>query len=256
MALQTLFRRATGVRSGRLLLLAYEPAGRASSSALGHSGSPQAFVDLDELSWQLQQIAARFEPITLSRVARHVGGKCPLTGPQICVSLHTDDADRVRGAVSVMQRLRMNGTLFVAFERILDSAASGPSDAESRLSWADLRAFAAAGMEIAHRLRADFGWSRLPVNERRQRLTELYRRAGQETGTRIESFAIDAGQEEEPDTSIIWDAAFAGFNLGVVGHSRLDRLYPIDPLMLGRHSITPDVPRATFLSLLDNLEGR
>jgi peptidoglycan/xylan/chitin deacetylase (PgdA/CDA1 family) len=239
--------RGTG---GRLLILNYD---RLGASPTPPGAEPDQGFDADEFSWQMEQVAARFEPILLSRLLGHLGGKRPLAGPQVCISWHATSRSDYRFALGAMRRLNLPATCYLALEGLHGDASHDPADPAASLGWNDLREIAASGGDIALHLRSGSDLVGLNSAQRRQELARLRGRAEQESGIRVRAFVYSGGAGEEPDKSLIYDAALAGYSLGANGHSGINSLRPFAPMLLKRQAVTPNMTRDRFLSLLDSL---
>ena len=233
---------------GRLLVLAYEGVGPENRPTSAAADDPGTNIDLGEFCWQMEQVSARSEPIPLSRLMGHLGGKRPLTGPQICVCLRIDASKDPRGAIAVMGSQKIPPTLLFEFESIGESSSSAN---DLGLDWADIRKLTSAGADIGHRICAGDGLAQLGSAQRRLQLGKLRRLAEQQTGVPVNSLAYGMNGAREPDLTLIYDAAIAGFNLGLGNREGINLLRPISPMTLKRRTVTPRMTRAHFAALLD-----
>jgi peptidoglycan/xylan/chitin deacetylase (PgdA/CDA1 family) len=255
MSLQSVFKRARWRRGGRLLILSYErvEADPVSPTASQRSGT---CIDLGEFRWQMEQIAARFKPVGLSRLRSHLGGKSPLVGPQICVSFQSESQVNLHTAFPVLRQLNLPATLFAAFEWVRDKGGADTAGARQCLDWSAMRELAAEGLDIAYRVDTGSDLLALSPAQRRQQLSALRCRAEQETGVRVQAYAYPGDGRSDADKSLIYDAAIAGFNLGLGGGTGINSLLPIAPMTLKRTPVTRDLSRAHFQSLLEGLRRR
>ena len=256
MSLQSIFRRVRSRRGGRLLVLNYESVAVDKAYRPAATSPRSAGIALAEFRWQMGQIAARFEPTTLARLRGHIGGKNPLSGPQICVSFHSESVVELDAAFLVLRELNVPATLFTALERVRDTGSTGTEDGVRHLEWAAMREFAVAGLDIACRVCADSELAGLSPGPRRQQLSSLRLRAEQETGVRVQSCAYPGDGRSQSDKLLIYDAALAGYSLGVSGERGINSLMPIGPMTLRSFPVTSDLSRANFQSLLEQLRGR
>ena len=239
---------------GRLLILAYSRAGSAQAPASQAGPEPgRDAVDVDEFTWQMEQIAARYQPIVLSRLMGHLGGKKPLTGPQICVCLQPDSRDSFRATSAVLRRVKLPATCFVAFDAFGAAGQDVAAQSWSDLNWDDVRELADAGADIGHLMHAGPKLAVMSSSQRRSQLSALRSRVSLESGNEVHAFAY-SGDGTGADKSLLYDAAIAGFSLGVSDAVGINALRPISPLTLRRTSVAPDLTRAGFASLLDALE--
>lgn len=253
MKLQSLLSGMLRSRKGRLLILGYSRVGvdqRSQGSAeSGDAGS----IDVAEFEWQMERIAERFSPVPLVRLIGHLGGKTPLVGAQVCVSLEFDAGQKPSAAVAVLRRLNIPATWFVEFEHIGGAVCVEDQSNAPGQDWDCIRALSAAGDEIAHMVRPSKAPPEGPA-QRRAHLSSLRNRVEAHTGMRIFSLAVQGGGRSTTDVSLIHDAAIAGFSLGVTESAGINELRPISPMMLKRTAVTRSTSRAQFQSLLRDLE--
>jgi hypothetical protein len=232
---QRALRQALRPRGGRLLILAYGRIGGEDSTSARRS----------EFTWQMEQIVARVKPIVLSRLMGHLGGKKPLTGPQVCVCFCADhDAQFVQ---AVTRELGIGATWFIPFDRISDG--EHPDANPPVWDWASVGELVASGSEIGHRVVGD---AVTDSTHRRTSLSTLRCRVEQSTGMRVHSIAFPAPSSRGQE-ALIYDAAIAGFNLGVEPAPGVNSLGALSPMMLRSETIAPNLDRDRFRALLDSL---
>lgn len=251
MSIQGILQMARRSGVGRLLILAYENVGAESGPTPAAPDVPGSGIDLGEFSWQMEQLSANFEPIPLSRLMGHLGGKRPLAGPQISICLRTDALKDPLAVIAVMRRLKISPTLLFAFDSIREPSSSSTNDAE--LDWAAIRELTSVGADIAHQVRSGDGLAQLDAAQRRLHFGRLRSLAEQQTGVPVNALAYAMNDAGEADLSLIYDAAIAGFNLGVANVEGINRLRSISPMLLKRRTVTAHMTRADFASLLDEV---
>ena len=139
-------------RRGQLLILGYDRVG-SDPRAIGSAESDDAgSIDAAEFEWQMKRITERFSPVPLVRLIGHLGGKRPLVGAQVCVSLELEAGQKPSAAVAVLRRLNIPATWFVEFERIGDSVCVVDQSNAPGPGWDLICALSAAGDEIAHKV--------------------------------------------------------------------------------------------------------
>lgn len=254
MKLQSLLSGVFRSRKGRLLILGY---GRvdAGQRATGSAESDDVgSIDAAEFEWQMERIAERFSPVPLVRLIGHLGGKRPLVGAQVCVSLELEAGQKPSAAVAVLRRLNIPATWFVEFERIGDAVCVEDQLNAPGPDWDLIRALSAAGDEIAHIVRPSNAPPQQSSAQRRAHLSALRNRVEAHTGMQIFSLAVQGDGRSATDVSLIHDAAVAGFSLGVNARAGINELRPISPMMLKCTAVTRNTTRAQFQSLLRDLE--
>ena len=241
-------------RKGRLLILGYGRVG-ADQMANGSAESGDAdIIAVAEFEWQMERIAERFSPVPLLRLIGHLGGKKPLVGAQVCVSLELDAGSKPSAAVAVLRRLNIPATWFVEFERIGAAVCVEDQSKAPGPDWDRIRALSAAGDEIAHIVRPSNAPPQQSSAQRRAHLSALRNRVEAHTGMPIFSLAVQGDGRSASDVSLIHDAAIAGFSLCVNASAGFNELRPISPMMLKRTAVTRKTTRTQFESLLRDLE--
>jgi hypothetical protein len=254
MKLQALLSGMLRSRRGRLLILSYGRVGadqRSKGSAESHEAGS---IDVAEFEWQMERIAERFSPVPLVRLMGHLGGKKPLAGAQVCVSLELGADQKPAAAEAALRRLSIPATWFVEFEHIGDGVRVEDQSNAQGPDWDLIRTLSAAGDEIGHSVRLSKAPPQQDSAQRRAHLSALRNRVEAHTGKRVFSLAVQGDGYSTTDVSLIHDAAIAGFSLGVNASAGINELRPISPMMLKRTAVTRNTTRAQFQSLLRELE--
>ena len=237
-------------KGGQVMILAYD---RIASSegpigiAMKDSGDA---IDHAEFKWQMEQVDRRFAPIALSRLMGHLAGKRPLSGPQVCVSFHSDSRSSCLAVKPVLQGLKIPATWFFAFENIASSAL-GSSEFLEALDWKLVSELCASGDDLAHRI--DDAMATFDSAKRRAHLVHLRGRGELEANVRVHSCAYAGNGSGVSHRPLLYDAALAGFNLGVSEEAGVSALRPICPMMLRRSAVSRDTTRSQFEALLNDL---
>jgi hypothetical protein len=224
--------RKIGGSSGRLLILAYD-----------------SVVGSGDFAWQMEQLAARFKPIPMSRLLGHVGSKKPLAGSQVCVVWCAASRSERLDALAVLRRLQLAATYGPQVDSLQALARSGSADA--LLDWDDLRDIAGAGGDIAPHLHSASRLVALPCEQRRSELAWLRQATQREVGIKVAAFVYSGNAGQAPAPSLLHDAALAGFSLGVSAAGGVNSLRPFAPLMLSRQCVAVDMARPRYLAIID-----
>jgi peptidoglycan/xylan/chitin deacetylase (PgdA/CDA1 family) len=248
MNLSSVLNGALWQKQGQVMILAYSRID-AGDGSIGDAakGSLDA-IDHAEFEWQMEQVVRRFAPLPLSRLMGHLGGKRALSGPQVCVSFHSDERSSCLAATPILRRLKIPATWFLAFDKVLGNSAGG---SVGDLDWAAISELCASGDDLAHRI--DDSMASVESAKRRSHLRALRSRVENEARVRVHSFAYAGNGFGESLRPLIYDAALAGFNLGVSGGVGVNPLRPISPMMLNRTAVARDMTRTRFEALLDAL---
>lgn len=254
MKLQSLLSGMVRSQKGRLLILGYGRVGVDQRSKDSPESGDAGSIYVAEFEWQMERIAERFSPVPLVRLIGHLGGKMPLVGAQVCVSLELDSGQEPSAAVAVLRRLHIPATWFVEFEQITGAVCVEDQSSAPGQDWDWIRELSTAGDEIAHIVRPSMAPPHQGSAQRRAHLSSLRSRVEARTGMRIFSLSVQGDGCSTTDVSLIHDAAIAGFSLGVTASAGINELRPISPMMLKRTAVTRNTTRAQFQSLLRALE--
>jgi hypothetical protein len=241
MSLARRLSRLAGRSPPRLLILSY---------ADGTDDPAPRGLDQDQFTRQMQLVAQRFAPIALSSLMSYASGKKRLAGPQVCVLLRSESVDHYLAADSILRSLGSRCTYVVGFEHGVGGDDLDPAPA---VDAAVLRELAAGGADFATQLHSRSPVATLATSTRRRILAAMRRRIERETGTEVHALVHAGWPDGAPERTLIYDAAIAGFSLGVCGSGPANTLRPLDPMRLRCSNICRTTPPERVESLLNAL---
>ena len=238
-------------RADRLLILGYENI--AAGPRPGSTRSDAQSIDRSEFDWQMKQLLARVQPISVGQLAAHVRRKRELFGPQACVTIDCDSRAVNDSVLPILRQLELVATFGVEFDRVDDRTANDPRADPLALDWDAIRSLVDSGMDLAHHVRSGSAVMTLEPAQRRANLAAVRQRAKNETGMTINAWVYPGNAGATSNLSLLRDAALAGFSLGVNGSVGSNPLRPFEPMSLRRVPVTSDMTRTQFQKLLDGL---
>lgn len=202
--------------------------------ATEHPRATASALSLAEFERQMVFLKQHFASVPLSKVARYLSGKQSLPQRPVVVTLDVGDPQALRGAVPFLELSAIPSTVFLGGDPS-NYAAAGAADVISRL--------ASAGIEFGWHVDCGaMGNSPEPVDpgpavRNRLLLEELSGRP-----VVAVAYATDPTGGDAP----IYQAALAGYRIGVTPRSGINWLRSLSPMTLRRQTIPAGLSAGRF----------